>query len=220
MEEDTLFQKQTWGKWLESSLSSKLEGTGLRPEVEYIPPVYDEVRVRVPDDEKGKPGREMKMIAPEKYRLTIISPLEWKVENDLSGKDISPEKADEIVSAVLLFHTEAYPEKICSDYMYDIFRRVPGKMIWITEKASEILYRVTFMELTRRFGPRSVKGITMYEDLLVVHTKWAGDFYIGIDDYRKRLEEVSTAMTAFMRKPLRHKFLYELRHGNANKKKD
>ena len=104
--------------------------------------------------------------------------------------------------------------------MYDIFRRVPGKMIWITEKASEILYRVTFMELTRRFGPRSVNGITMYEDLLVVHTKWAGDFYIGIDDYRKRLEEVSTAMTAFMRKPLRHIFLYELRHGNANKKKD
>ena len=84
---------------------------------------------------------------------------------------------------------------------------------WTTERAPEILYRVTMQQLQRRYGPRCIKGITMYEDQLVVHTRWAGDFYIGIDQYRKRLEEVSHAMRAFMRKPLRHQYLYQLRHG-------
>ena len=206
--------KKEWGRWLASVLTDRLAGTGLRPEVEYLPAVVEERRDR--------PGAEpvRKETTPERYRLTVVCPLEWKVTNYLQGDDIGLPGAGRIVDAVLEFHDEAWPERISTDWMYDLWKRVPGFFEWITEQAPSILYRVTMAQLTRRFGPRCVKGITMYEDLLVVHARWAGDFYIGIDNYRDRLEEVASAMRAFMRKPIRHQYLYQLRHGSKDKKQD
>ena len=185
--------RSAWTGWLRGVLADMLAGTGLRPEVEY-------------DAET------------DRCLLRIVCPLEWRVNNWIPGGDLSLEKATEIVDAVLLFYREAWPEGICNDYMYELFRQIPGTFEWTTERAAEILYRVTMQQLTQRYGSRSIKGITMYEDLLVVHTRWGGDFYIGIDNYRKRLEEVSHAMRPFMRKPLRHQYLYQLRHGKKPEK--
>ena len=195
-----------WGRWLQSILVDALAGTGLRPEVEYLPVAQEVLWQEGVEIEDGR------------YRITITCPLEWQVTNRVSESGISVEKVQEIVDAILEFYREAWPERICTDRMYDIWRRVPGDFEWQTEMAPDILYRVTLQQLTRRFGPRAVKGITMYDDLLVVHARWAGDFYIGIDNYRARLEEVSGAMHAFMRKPLRFQYLYQLRHGNNDKK--
>lgn len=183
--------RKAWCRWLQGALADRLAGTGLRPEVECL---------------------------PDGCLLTIVNPLEWRVSNRLQGADATLEKAAGIADAVLAFLRDAWPERMCTDYMYDLFLRVPGTFEWTTEQAPEILYRLTMQRLTQEYGSRSVKGITMYEDLLVVHTRWAGDFYIGIDNYRKRLEEVSHAMRACMRKPLRHSFLYQLRHGKDPEK--
>ena len=183
--------KKDWGRWLQGALAERLAGTGLRPEVTCF---------------------------PGGCLLVVICPLEWRVSNRLRGADATAEKAFEIADAVLAFYRDAWPERMGTDYQYELFRQVPGTFEWTTEQAPEILYRLTMQRLTQEFGSRSVKGITMYEDLLVVHTRWAGDFYIGIDNYRKRLEEVSHAMRAFMRKPLRHSFLYQLRHGKKPEK--
>lgn len=206
--------KVVWGQWLQSVLAETLSGTGLRPEIEYLPPVYEEKRKK--DDDYSKP--KMKKGKDGRYRITVVCPLEWRVTNWISEMDITLEKVQEIMDAILVFYREAWPERICTDYMYDIWCRVPGFFDWQTEMAPNILYRVTMQQLTRRYGPRSIKGITMYEDRLVVHARWAGDFYIGIDNYRRRLEEVSKAMRAFMRKPLRFQYLYQLRHGKNDKK--
>ena len=188
--------KIAWGRWLCAALVDKLAGTGLRPEVEYAPV----------DD------------GPDRYLLRIVCPLEWRVTNWLRGGDISLEKALEITDIVLAFYREAWPERMCTDVQYDLFLQVPGTFEWLTEQAPDILYGVTMRQLQHHYGPRCVKGITLYEDLLVVHTRWAGDFYIGIDQYRQRLDEVVHAMNAFMRKPLRHAYLYRLRHGKDPEK--
>lgn len=185
--------RNAWTGWLRGVLADMLGGTGLRPEVEYVPET-------------------------DRCLLRIVCPLEWRVTNWIDGNELSLEKAMEIVDAVLLFYREAWPERMCNDAQYEYFRQVPGTFEWTTEQAPEILYRVTMQQLQLRYGPRAVKGITLYEDLLVVHTKWAGDFSISIDNYRKRLEEVSHAMRAFMRKPLRHQYLYQLRHGKKPEK--
>lgn len=184
--------KQAWGQWLQGVLTDTLAGSGLRPEVEYL--------------------------EPARYRVTIVCPLEWKVTNWLPAETITLEKVQEIVDAVLEFYREAWPERMCTDYMYDIWRRVPGFFDWLTEQAPVILYRVTMQQLTQHYGPRAVKGITMYDDLLVVHARRAGNFYIDIDNYRRRLDDVVKAMRAFMRKPLRFQYLYQLRNGKNNKK--
>lgn len=205
-------EREQWGRWLAGVLTDRLAGTGLRPEVEYLPEVTETT-------ERGPGGEPVTRVAvPERYRLTVVCPLEWKVVNTLKGQDISPDRAVEITDAVLTFYREAWPERMCTDWMYDIWRRVPGFFDWTTDQAPAILYRVTMQQLTQRFGPRSVKGITLYEDLLVVHCRWAGDFYIGIDNYRDRLEEVTSAMRAFMRKPIRYQYLYQLRNGKKDKK--
>ena len=206
--------KVAWGQWLQNVLVDTLAGSGLRPEVEYLPPVYEEVRRKPGDDSEP----EKKRTKDGRYRITVICPLEWKVTNWVSEVDITMEKVQGIIDAILEFYREAWPERICTDYMYDIWKRVPGFFDWQTEMAPNILYRVTMQQLTQRYGPRSIKGITMYEDMLVVHARWAGDFYIGIDNYRRRLEEVSKAMRAFMRKPLCFQYLYQLRHGKNDKK--
>ena len=185
--------KSAWCGWLRGVLADMLAGTGLRPEVEYEPET-------------------------DRCLVRIVCPLEWRVTHWIRGDELTLEKALETVDPVLLFYREAWPERMCSDAQYELFRQVPGVFEWTTEQAPEILYRVTMQQLQRRYGPRCIKGITMYEDQLVVHTRWAGDFYIGIDQYRKRLEEVSHAMRAFMRKPLRHQYLYQLRHGKKPEK--
>lgn len=205
--------KAAWGQWLQSALTESLAGTGLRPEVEYLPPVYEEDWHKSDDGS----GPIMKKRKDSRYSITIICPLEWKVTNIVPESDISLKKVQEIIGSVLEFYREAWPERICTDYMYDIWKRVPGFFDWLTEMAPHILYRVTMQQLTQRYGSRAIKGITMYEDMLVVHTRWAGDFNIGIDNYRKRLEEVAGAMQAFMRKPLRFQYLYQLRHGKNDK---
>lgn len=191
--------KTAWGRWLQSHLLDKLSGTGLRPEVEYT---------TIPRNDKEV----------DCYRMVIVCPLEWRVINHLVGEDINIDKANEIADAVLAFYADAWPEKMGTDYLYDLFRRIPGHFDWLTEQAPDILYRVTMQQLTRRYGSRSVKGITMYEDLLIVHTRWAGDFSIDIDNYRVRLEQITRAMRAFMRKPIRFQYLYQLRHGKNPKK--
>ena len=185
--------RNAWTGWLWGVLADMLAGTGLRPEIEYIPET-------------------------DRCLLRIVCPLEWRVTNWIDGNELSLAKAMEIVDAVLLFYREAWPERMCNDTQYEYFRQVPGTFEWTTEQAPEILYRVTMQQLQLQYGPHAVKGITLYEDLLVVHTKWAGDFSISIDNYRKRLEEVSHAMRAFMRKPLRHQYLYQLRHGKKPEK--
>ena len=189
-------EKRAWGKWLCAVLADKLAGTGLRPEVEYDPV----------DD------------GPDRFLLRIVCPLEWRVSNWLRGGDITLEKALEITDVILVFHREAWPERMCTDAQYDLFHQVPGTYEWLTEQAPDILYGVTMRQLQRHYGPRCVKGITLYEDLLVVHARWAGDFYIAIDQYRKRLDEVVHAMKAFMQKPIRHPYLYRLRHGKDPEK--
>jgi hypothetical protein len=205
--------KTAWGGWLRGVLADRLAGTGLRPEVEYLPAEYEPVR--------SSPGRDPvppRLAAPERYILRIVCPLEWRVTNRIPPGDGALERAVEITDAVLAFYRDAWPERMCTDYMYDLFRRVPGLFEWTSEQAPEILYRVTMARITQEYGSRSVKGITLYEDLLVVHTRWAGDFYIDMDNYRARLDEVLHAMRAFMRKPLRYSFLYRLRHGQDPEK--
>ena len=206
--------KTAWGKWLQSVLADALADTELRAEVEYLPPVYEEERQKPGDN--SEPSK--KKIKDGRYRISIVCPLEWKVTNWVSEADITLEKVQEITNAVLDFYREAWPEKMCTDYMYNIWKKVPGFFDWQTEMAPNILYRVTMQQLTQAYGVRAVKGITMYEDMLVVHARWAGDFYIDIDNYRRRLEEVSGFMRAFMRKPLRFQYLYQLRHGKNDKK--
>jgi hypothetical protein len=205
--------KTAWGGWLRGVLADRLAGTGLRPEVEYLPAEYEPVR-----DFPGRDPVPPRLAAPERYVLRIVCPLEWRVTNRIPPGDGALERAVEITDAVLAFYRDAWPERMCTDYMYDIFRRVPGLFEWTSERAPEILYRVTMARITQEYGSRSVRGITLYEDLLVVHTRWAGDFYIDMDNYRARLDEVLHAMRAFMRKPLRHSFLYRLRHGQDTEK--
>lgn len=185
--------RNAWFDWLRGVLADLLAGTGLRPEVTFVPET-------------------------DRCLVRIVCPLEWRVDNWVDASALTLDKAVEIVEAVLAFFREAWPERMCDDRQYELFRRIPGSFTWTTEQAPEILYRVTLQQLTQRYGPRSVTGITTYEDLLVVHTRWAGDFSIGIDNYRKRLEEVAHAMRAFMRKPLRHQYLYQLRHGKKPEK--
>ena len=203
-----------WGEWLRGAVAEKLAGTGLRPEVEWMEPLMEE--------DRKNPGT-LKETRPAYYRLSIVCPLEWKVTNKIFGNDGVLEKAMEITDDVLLFYREAWPDRICCDWQYDIWKRVPGFFDWTTEQAPNILYRVTMQQLTQRFGPRAIKGITLYEDLLIVHTR-RGDYRIDIDNYRARLEEVAGWMGGLMRRPIRYQYLLKLRNGrkhdNESEKKD
>ena len=69
--------KVAWGQWLQNVLVDTLAGSGLRPEVEYLPPVYEEVRRKPGDDSEP----EKKRTKDGRYRITVICPLEWKVTN-------------------------------------------------------------------------------------------------------------------------------------------
>lgn len=193
--------KIEWGEWLRGAIADKLSGTGLRPEVEWFEPLMEE--------DRANPGT-MKEKKASFYRLTIVCPLEWKVRNDIYGDDVLA-KAVAITDAVLLFYREAWPERICCNWQYDIWKKVPGFFDWVTEQAPNILYRVTMQQLTERFGTRNIKGITLYEDLLIVHAR-RGNFRIDIDNYRDRLEETAKAMLGLMRRPIRYQYLYKLRH--------
>lgn len=201
MTEQQKKDKADWGEWLRGVIMDRLSGTGLRPEVEWVEPLTEE--------DRKNPG-QMKQVRASYYRLTIVCPLEWKVTNKLFGDEGIREKAEEITDAVLYFYREAWPDRICCDYQYDIWKRVPGFFDWTTEQAPEILYRVTMQQLTQRFGARNIRGITLYEDLLIVHTR-RGDYRIDIDNYRDRLEEVAGYMGGVMRRPIRYQFLQKLR---------
>ena len=49
--------KVAWGQWLQNVLVDTLAGSGLRPEVEYLPPVYEEVRRKPGDDSEPEKKR-------------------------------------------------------------------------------------------------------------------------------------------------------------------
>lgn len=193
---------EDWGIWLQKNLAEALEGSGLRVAVTHRDPVYEEREI------DGETVRRMRK--PEEFEVQVICPLEWKVKRILTGKDISLEKALETVKAVMAFHAEAWPDRICSELQYEYYRNIPGVFVWLTEKTPEILYRVTLMLLSQKFGMRNVRKIDLYDDELIVHTR-TGPFLIGYDDYRGRMEEVMRSMGAFMRKPIRYKYLFDLR---------
>ncbi len=193
---------EDWGIWLQKNLAEALEGSGLRVAVTHRDPVYEEREI------DGETVRRMRK--PEEFEVQVICPLEWKVKRILTGKDISLEKALETVKAVMAFHAEAWPDRICSELQYEYYRNIPGAFVWLTEKTPEILYRVTLMLLSQKFGMRNVRTIDLYDDELIVHTR-TGPFLIGYDDYRGRMAEVMRSMGAFMRKPIRYKYLFDLR---------
>ena len=93
--------KSAWCGWLRGVLADMLAGTGLRPEVEYVPET-------------------------DRCLVRIVCPLEWRVTNWLQGNELTLEKALETVDPVLLFYREAWPERMCSDAQYELFRQVPG----------------------------------------------------------------------------------------------
>lgn len=202
-----------WGEWLRSLLLKALEGSGLRPSVEYIPEKTEEVSVH--DIECGV-GPVTKVVTPEMYRLTVSLPLEWNVVVLLANNDINPDRALEIVSQVKEFAVEAWPDRICSDCQYDMFRKLPGNFEFMTEKTPEILHRITMWKVSERIGVKNIRNIDLYDDLLVIHTR-RGSWRIDYDDYRLRLEEVLNLMRPWMRKPIRYKYLYEIRRKKNDK---
>ena len=187
MEDADIQLKKSQVEWLREVLAEQLAGSGLRPEVEWL---------------------------DSHYRYSVVCPLEWKVTNMVHEEDPLPRMA-EITEAVLLFWREAWPERICTDWQYDIWRRVPGFFDWSTEQAPVILYRVAMQRLSQRFGPRNIKGITLYDDLLIVHTR-RGNFRIDMDNFRDRLEETVGRMDRLMRRPIRYHYLQEIRHHKKN----
>ena len=202
MEENKIIG-EAWGEWLLQHLQDAFGGSGLRPDVVWHAPVYE-----TKEDEDGNEYRKLKI--PESFDLVIVRPLDWKIIHNLVGKDICMEKALETVNAVLEFNSESWPERMCTDLQYDMFRKLPGKFEWLTEQTPQILYRVTMQRLTQIFGVRNIRSIDLYEDELIVHTR-TGPFLIRYDNYRDRLDEVTRAMSAFMRKPIRYQYLFKLR---------
>lgn len=186
-----------WGEWLRGILLKALEGSGLRPSVEYIP-------------EKSTEATE------EMYKLVISLPLEWNVVNYLANRDICVERALEIAAQVKEFATEAWPDRMVSDYQYDMFKKLPGDFEFMTEKTPEILHRITMWKVSEKIGVKSIRNIDLYDDLLIIHTR-RGSWRIDYDDYRLRLEEILKLMRLWMRKPIRYKYLYELRRKKNDK---
>lgn len=205
MEDADIQLKKSQVEWLREVLAEQLAGSGLRPEVEWLGPVEEE--------DPAHPGRT-KVIRKAHYLYSIVCPLEWKVTNHIHEESPLPRMA-EITEAVLLFWREAWPERICTDWQYDIWRRVPGFFDWATEQAPVILYRIAMQRLTQRFGPRNIKGITLYDDLLIVHTR-RGNFRIDMDNFRDRLEETVGRMDRLMRRPIRYRYLQEIRQNKKN----
>ena len=193
-------------EWLKGVLTEQFAGSGLRPEIEW--------REAVEEEYSAHPGRK-RVLRKAHYLYSIVCPLEWKVTNRLYEDNPLP-RMTEINDAVLLFLREAWPERIHTDGQYDIWRRVPGRFEWTTAQAPVILYRVAMQRLTQRFGPRNIKGITLYDDLLIVHTK-RGDFLIEVDNFRDRLDEAIGRMDHLMRRPIRYPYLQELRSNKKNK---
>lgn len=205
MEKSDIQLKKFHVEWLRGVLAEQLTGSGLRPEIEWLEPVEEE--------DPAHPGR-IKVIRKAHYLYSIVCPLEWKVTNRFHEEDPLP-RMSEITEAVLLFWREAWPERICTDWQYDIWRRVPGFFDWSSEQAPVILYRIAMQRLTQRFGPRNIKGITLYDDLLIVHTR-RGNFRIDMDNFRDRLEETIGRMDRLMRRPIRYPYLQEIRHNKKN----
>ena len=183
---------------LQDNIASFLEGSGLRSTVLYNAPVYDETQI----------PRRLK--SPESFDIAVINPLEWKVTLNITGDDIGLPKALEFVNAVKKFDAEVWPDRVCSELQYEVFRKIPGRFEWLSEKTPDILYRITMMKLTQKFGVRNIRSIDLYEDELIVHTR-TGPFLIGYDNYRDRMDEVMRTMGAFMRKPIRYRYLLTLR---------
>lgn len=196
-----------WGEWLRSLLLKALEGSGLRPSVEYIPEKWRDATEK---ELEANPDEPQKLVSQEMYRMTISLPLEWNVVNLLANRDICAERALEIAARVKEFATEAWPDRICSDYQWDMFRKLPGDFEFMTEKTPEILHRITMWKVSEAIGKRNIRNIDLYDDLLVIHTR-RGSWRIDYDDYRLRLREVLDLMKPWMRKPIRYRYLYELR---------
>ena len=210
-EYNTYKEKLDWGDWAKGLMTKALEGTGLRPAVEYIPAEYKEVKT-----DEGETKREMTM--PEMYRLTITMPLEWRVITRIAGEDICPEKVIDITRQVAEFAREAWPDKMATERQYEMFRNLPGFFDWLTQKAPDILWRLTMRRLDETIGRRNILKIDLYDDLLIVNTR-RGSWRIDYDNYRMRLEEVIKLMRPWMRRPIRGKFLRELRREKQEKNK-
>ena len=196
-------KQEEWCRWLQGVLEEKLAGCGVRVEVAFVA-------------EEGL------------YRIAVICPLEWKVTCTATEDAVKEEgetalldAAVQMAEAVRRFALLAWPDRLRDIRAYELWRDIPGSFEWITEQAPEILYRVTMQELHRRFGRRCVKEITLCEDLLVVHTRWAGNYCIGFNDYRRSLENAAGTIAGYMRKPIRNEYLKELRNGkNRDKGQD
>ena len=93
-----------WGEWLRSLLLKALEGSGLRPSVEYIPEKWRDATEKELEENSEEPR---KLVSQEMYRMTISLPLEWNVVNLLANRDICVERALEIAARVKEFATEA-----------------------------------------------------------------------------------------------------------------
>lgn len=203
---ESITTKEQWARWLQSALLEALTGSGLRPEVRYREAEYEMT------------GAEQVLKKPEAYILKITLPLEWTVVNELKGNDINVQKVMEIAEAVHRFATDVWPGRISSDYQYEQFRKVPGRFVFHTDETPSILYRITMMKVCDQIGRRNIKKADLYEDMIIIYTR-RGSWRIDFSDYRNRLDEVLQYMSAFMRRPIRHKYLYELRHKKDDKTK-
>ena len=216
-------RKEEWCRWLQAVLEEKLEGCGLRVEASYRPPVVKLV-AGVEQEKDAEPATYEDTVGF--YHIAIVCPLEWKVTVKVleekvaeEGEEALTEAALRMAEAVRLFNAVAWPDQMRDVRSYELWTAIPGTFEWITEQAPEILYRVTMQELYRRFGRRCVKEITLCEDLLVVHTRWAGNYCIGFDDFRRGLENAAGTIAGYMRKPIRNEYLKELRSGKESDKK-
>ena len=205
-----------WAEWLQKVVRKSLEGTGLRPDVEYRPAEYRKPSEKELED---NPEAQPEMTKPETYVLTITCPLEWRVINRLTGDDICVDKALEIAREVTEFASEAWPDHMISDVQYDRFRRLPGAFDWLTEQAPTIMHRLTMARMCETIGKRNVKYIDLYPDKLIIHTR-RGNWRIDYDDFRERLEEVVVQMRPWMRKPIRGAYLKEIRNKKNTNKDD
>lgn len=203
---ESITTKEQWARWLQSALLEALAGSGLRPEVRYREAEYEMT------------GAEQVLKKPEAYILKITLPLEWTVINELNGNDINVQKLMEIAEAVHRFAMDVWPDRISSDYQYEQFRKLPGRFVFHTDETPSILYRITMMKVCDQIGKRNIKKADLYEDMIIIYTR-RGSWRIDFSDYRNRLDEVLQYMSAFMRRPIRHKYLYELRHKKDDKTK-
>ncbi len=196
-----------WCLWLNTVLDERLEGSGLRAEVVYIPnkEYYNEIGsiVRV----------------KESFSLTVTQPLNWEISKYYDKEGLTLDIAIDIVDKALEFKTVAWDNKIENAYQYSLFKRLPGRFTFLAFNSPQIIRRLTYHILEEHFSARHIKRIDTMDSHLIIRTRY-GVWRVNYWNYRVRMDEVIGFMKAFMRKPLRYQYLRELRRNRHDKKQD